>query len=271
MRYREHAPSPPLARHVACYWSLATDGAPHRVLPDGCADLLFSLDDPGDARVIGVMSQALVTAPRAPQRLLGVRFRPGAAAALLGASGRALRDQAVPIGDLLGPFGRALEARVVEAHGVAAAIAVIEEALCARIDRLGLDPRVERAVAAIRDARGQVSIAALAWQTGLGDRQLERRFQDTVGIGPKAFARVVRLQALLEEAAAARAPAWAALAADLGFADQSHLIREVTALAGVTPARWIAERAALRAERAEVEMMSETSNPAESPAAILTP
>jgi len=79
------------------------------------------------------------------------------------------------------------------------------------------------------------------------ERRLERAFGHAVGLGPKALTRVLRFRhALRAIGRVGRAPAgWAAVAAAAGYADQSHLIREFKALAGVTPARYAAEHRAV--------------------------
>jgi AraC-like DNA-binding protein len=59
-----------------------------------------------------------------------------------------------------------------------------------------------------------------------------------VGVPPKTFARVVRLQRLLEALRSARDPHWSALATWAGYYDQSHLVAEFKELTGVTPSAW---------------------------------
>ena len=82
---------------------------------------------------------------------------------------------------------------------------------------------------------------------GIGDRQLRRRFADAVGYGPKTLERILRFQRFLtlaiHEADLAR------LALDAGYADQAHLTRECTRLAGLPPAQLLAEGAGPAGER----------------------
>lgn len=75
---------------------------------------------------------------------------------------------------------------------------------------------------------------------GLSRRTLERLFQSEVGVAPKSFARIERLSAIADRLRHG-ALSWAALAAELGYADQAHLTREVLELSGYTP-RQFAER-----------------------------
>src|SRR5437660_11380763 len=113
---REFAPSARLAPWVEAFWTrdaFSSDTAvTQRVLPDGCADVVFA---DGAAIAIGTMTSPLVlTETRAPA-LLGVRFRPGRAP--LGVPLSEITDARVPLGDLW--RGDSLGERVAEASTTA--------------------------------------------------------------------------------------------------------------------------------------------------------
>ena len=84
---------------------------------------------------------------------------------------------------------------------------------------------------------------------GIGDRQLRRRFADAVGYGPKTLERVLRFQRFLALAAREAAPDLARLALEAGYADQAHLTRECSRLAGLPPAALLATGAGPAGER----------------------
>jgi AraC-like DNA-binding protein len=259
VRYREHAPSAALAPFVTCFCEVETRaGEGHRVLPDGAMDVLFGAGDAG-ARVIGPMTRAIVVeAPRA-SRAAGVRFRPGAAIELLGVAARELRDGSASAVDVWGAAGRTLDARLAEARDAAGVIAAIEAELVSRVARSrSPDARVTRAVALLEANGGELPIPAVAATVGVGERQLERLFDERVGYGPKAFARVARLQRATRAISRGWAPSWARLALQCGYADQAHLVREFRALTGVTPSAYAAARA-----------MSEIDNPPGGPTPTL--
>lgn len=86
----------------------------------------------------------------------------------------------------------------------------------------------------MRETHGGVRVHEVAALVGLGERQLERLFDERVGIGPKALALVMRVQALLTRVGPMSD--WSRLAAELGWSDQAHLTRDLGRLAGVTPA-----------------------------------
>jgi AraC-like DNA-binding protein len=229
-RYVEYAPHPALRARVACYWAVAVDRAcEHRVLPDGCSDLVFAA---GDATIIGTMTRALAVAHAAGARVFGVRFRPGEGFAIVGVAAATMRDRAEPLDAAWGRAGAELGERVAAARDDAARVALLDDVLLAARARPA-DARVRRAVARIV-AAPDVRVAQLARELGLGERQLERAFDERVGIGPKALACVVRLQDIARARTIGRA-SWADAAATHGFADQAHLAREVRRLTGVTP------------------------------------
>jgi AraC-like DNA-binding protein len=254
--YRERAPSRALAPYVGCFWELASGGGRQRILPDGAMDVLYAIGD-ASARVIGPMTRAHLTEGDAPVRLAGVRFRPGAAIDLLGVPAHELRDADVSVSDVWGRRGRSLDARLAAASTSSEAVRALEAELVSRLGSAGApDRRVGHAVHVLRVAGGELPIPAVGASVGVSERQLERLFEERVGYGPKLFARIVRLQRSTASIAARSGSmaSWASLAAECGYADQAHLIREFRALTGVTPRLYARERA-----------MSEIDNPANDP------
>jgi AraC-like DNA-binding protein len=223
-------------------------------------DILFDLSGASiaPAALVGTMSVAIVLPPAPRARFLGVRFRPGEAFAFLGVPAGEARDQVLPLVDALGPLAGALSDELASAHDTAGRLAALDRCLGALRGRARPpDPRVRRAVSRILGSPAEARVAWLAREVGIGERQLERAFVERVGLGPKAFARVARLQALLLRAAATGPRvSWAGLALDLGYADQAHMIREVKRLSGVTPTELTRARA-----------MSDSFNPPTTPVA----
>jgi AraC-like DNA-binding protein len=80
---------------------------------------------------------------------------------------------------------------------------------------------------------GEVRVESVADRLGVTARHLRRAFTENVGIGPKEFARTVRLQRAVRMAAISCD--WARIAADAGYYDQAHLIADFRQLVGLTP------------------------------------
>ena len=66
-------------------------------------------------------------------------------------------------------------------------------------------------------------------------KRFVRRFRDQIGLTPKRFARVRRLQRLLGAVARDAGVEWAEAAAEHGYYDQAHLIHDFRELTGITP------------------------------------
>jgi AraC-like DNA-binding protein len=233
--------APALRRWVDAFWCFDAPGAPHRVLPDGCIDFLFDLRD-GRATVVGPMSRAEVVAPPAGARLFAVRFQPGAAAVFVDAAAHELLDRDADLADVTAAPRHRLVERVLEAPDHAARCAVLSDFLLGTPGRRRpLDGRVERAAALLQRSHGALPIREVAAAVGVGERQLERLFQERVGLRPKLFARIARMQRAVALADAAPL-SQAELARSTGYADEPHLLREVRALTGLLPAQLRAER-----------------------------
>ena len=93
----------------------------------------------------------------------------------------------------------------------------------------------------IVDDRTLTKVDELVRKCGVGKRSLQRLFRAYVGVGPKWVIQRYRLQEAAQAAESGHAPSWAALAADLGYADQAHFIRDFKHLVGRTPAAYARE------------------------------
>jgi len=84
---------------------------------------------------------------------------------------------------------------------------------------------IAEAVRRITIAQGASDLAALARELGVSIRQLERRFYADVGLPPKLFCRIQRLNCVFR-AIGQRPSSWVETAVACGYYDQAHLIRD---------------------------------------------
>lgn len=185
--------------------------------------------------IVGTMTRPLVIEPGGEVDMLGVRFRPGGLPLLLKLDAGELLNRSVEGGATVGRWANTLWHRLAETPP-ARRPGVLRTSLESRwMGAAELDPYVRYCVGRLVAVGGALPMAMLERGTGLGLRQLERRFARTVGVSPKTFARVVRFERVVDACHSRVAPAWARLASEVGYADQSHLVREFTAFAGVSP------------------------------------
>jgi AraC-like DNA-binding protein len=213
---------------VACTWERITAEARcQRIVPDACVDLIWS----GDRLTIaGPDTAARGGALATGSRSVGVRLRPGAAGAMLGLPASELRDRSPDAADVLGR--NVAEALLERLSAGSDPYAVLLRALELRGVRAP-DPLVRAAVAAL--GRPRARVGPVAAELGVSARQLQRRLSDAVGYGPKMLARVLRFRRLQR----LRPAPLVELALDAGYADQAHMTAEVTALAGISPVRFL--------------------------------
>ena len=206
----------------AIVWHRVTDAGETWVLPDGCMDIIW---DGTELVVAGPDTGPHVALSPAPTLLCALRFAPGTGPAVLGVAADAVRDERVPLGAL---WSSVEVARVEERlRTTDEPAAVLERVAATRLAANPPDPIAVAVADLLDDGR---TVAEVADAVGLSDRQLHRRSVAAFGYGPKVLARILRLQRAL--ALARGGAAFAAAAAEAGYADQAHLAREVRALAG---------------------------------------
>jgi AraC-like DNA-binding protein len=231
--YREWLPPADLRGTVACFWVSVTppDAIPGSsvVLPDLCSDLIWQS---GRGAFVAGPDTGPAPAERTPGTVLvGVRFRPGAGGAALGIPLADLRDQRVDLADILPGLAGPLAADLDSRQALAAMTGLsVRLAAAAPPDKLVL--QATRLL-----TTGCTSVAALSPALAVSERQLRRRFDEAVGYGPKTMQRVLRFRTALAQLALPGPLNLADLALRAGYADQAHLTRETTRLAGLPPAR----------------------------------
>jgi AraC-like DNA-binding protein len=249
MRYAEYPPTPRLAALVERFWLLegSSTGSADAIIPDGRVELIFHYggsfwrhDATGGAELqpaallVGQMIAPVVLAPDGPAGVAAIRLRPAAARTLLGFSLLEVSGRFVDL-ELIYPSARRLRDRLGEATSDLERVRALEGWLN---DMACPSPRrqVEAVAAAILRTGGRAPIDVVAERSGTSLRQLERQFREDVGLTPKTFSRIVRLQAALRCVRQGSALTDVALAC--GFYDQAHMTRDFRELASMSPGAW---------------------------------
>jgi AraC-like DNA-binding protein len=166
----------------------------------------------------------------APLLAVGARFRPGAAPQLLRVAALELVDRHVALDAVRPKLAARLDARLGAAGDP---VVALQGELMRILADLGEPDPVVRAATMLL-ARGSAGVAEVAARVHVSERQLQRRFAERVGYGPKTFQRIARFQRALGQLGREGA-GLAGTAASAGYADQAHLTRESRRLAGLSP------------------------------------
>jgi AraC-like DNA-binding protein len=239
VRFRRREPAEPLRPYLEHYWLIdwdLTQPYASHVVPHPSVNIVFQqfAGQEPFAEISGIGLELFTQKLEGRGRVCGIQFRPGGFRPF--APGR-------PVSDWTGQRIRFPEVPLdADPHAVLGPDD--EDARVAALDAflLGLapepDPQADLAMTLadrIRTDRTIRRVGDFARAEGLSVRVLQRLFAAYVGVGPKWVVLRYRIHEALERAETDRDVDWAALAADLGYADQAHLVRDFTATVGVPP------------------------------------
>lgn len=224
-----------------------------RIVPSGTIELVINLHA-DEFRIFaghehrfrgaiasGCYSRAFEIDTRAHTHVLGVHFKPGGAARLLGVPPGALADAHVGLDDLWGRSATELRERLCAAPTSRQRIDLLEQALIARLPNRPY-PRAAVSVALFELEQPGIEVGQVCRALGLSRRRFIEIFSEDVGMPPKRYSMVRRFQRALAVALRSPSAAWARIALECGYCDQAHLCRDWVALTGVSPAEFVGLR-----------------------------
>jgi AraC-like DNA-binding protein len=239
--YLEFAPPRELRPFVDRLWVHRIEGPPpsegRRLLPDG--RMYFVWTGGQGIRISGPQTGYMTIPDGPPILAFGAAFHPGAAPSLLRMRASALVDDQVALDAVLPRLAARLDDRLGHARDPREALTALAHELSLRV-RLVASPN-----AAVREAvrllnLTTATVADVAARAFVSERELQRRFVEHIGYGPKTLQRILRFQRFMQQLGSPQIDL-AGAAALAGYADQSHLSRETRRLADMTPrqlTRW---------------------------------
>jgi AraC-like DNA-binding protein len=273
--YHEYAPPAALADCVESVWIHRTPAdapvqAPHRVLPDLGVSLAFQGFRAEDGRpldwapvIAGPKLRAQIFTLVPGRELAAVRIKPEWIGPLLGIDPMSVEDRVDDLAAVVPDIAARLTDTLAPTRSAADALQV----LIAAVEGLrGVCTTTPSSISAsalelFRGTSGTLSCERVASRLGLSDRHVRRHVHDATGIAPKAYSRAMRFVTAMLLADRAERPVWADVAARAGYCDQSHLIRDAVAMAGVSPCDLHVERRGEIGADAPLAAVSGLSNP----------
>jgi AraC-like DNA-binding protein len=230
-----------------------------RILPDGSMTLAVLLDadavrvyEPDGTWNFSSIKDSLICGPHSAFHvidkqcqafLLTVHFKPGGAFPFFNMPIDQVANQKAPLAELWKGDAGPLRERLLAARSPVDKFAVMEAVL---EQRLQLGRKQSRAVSfalqQLTSGSADRSMADLADEIGLSQRRLIELFRTEVGLTPKAFARVRRFHAVLNQLQHSLEPDWSDVAFGAGYCDQAHFIHEFKGFCGMSPTKYHASR-----------------------------
>jgi AraC-like DNA-binding protein len=164
------------------------------------------------------------------------RCIPRAGCVIPGAPPGELTNRVIAVEDL-GSEARQIAEGLSAIRGETERIACLESALVRRIMARSTSTVIDipKLATWIIGSGGQVTVEGLAETAGLSRQHFARVFRASVGVGPKVYCQLARFRTTLAYARRGDAVEWAKVAAESGYADQSHMIAEFRRFSGMTP------------------------------------
>ncbi len=261
MKYTSRKPRGRLTGLVELLWHIddpASASAPQTICPDGRTEIVLHLGQPMQQYtanaahlqprhlIVGQMSAPVTIAATGRALMVGARLAPDALFRLLPLPQDRIAATIVDAGAVWHRWTARAADAIANAPSAAGQLDALETALeqLAPSGPASVAERtIRRAIRCLESSGGTAPVEALAHAAGVSRRHFERLFQERVGLSPRLFGRIVRFQQAFQ--ALGSEPA-ASIAARCGYADQSHLVREVRRFAGQTP-RALAEAEGLTA------------------------
>ncbi len=259
--YETRIPANPLRGSVELLW-FARGTIPYtreRIAPTGSTVGVFVLGDPilqtaNDGNgvtiraergfLIGPHDRPVVNEPTGETHAVGIVTTPVGCEAVFGIPPAALRAKVFDLEDVWSD-AVAIRTVLLAEPSAGARLQLLEHWLSVEVPTLTRQlRRCQAAVAALQDSPTR-PIAEIASDLEISHGYLDREFTRVVGLTPRSLARLLRMRGLLERIDIRSSVPWAELAAEFGWFDQAHLIRDFKRHTGVTPSHYVeAQRAA---------------------------
>ena len=206
------------------------------IMPCGCSTLSIENDGKGlFVDLDGPTTKPHIVGSQAnqPQMIVTIEFRPAGLYALTGINQSELTDQTIAFEAVNPALSKMISDIVEKTESV--------DELLTGLDMLLLEnmyaayhPQLKQIFQAIYHCAGSVNIKKLSDEAHYSERQLNRIFQQHVGVSGKSFSRLVRINhafRLLKNPKSSLT-----FVSDvMGFYDVSHFIRDFGLVCGITP------------------------------------
>lgn len=255
-------PAGSLGRFVASIW-YARGTVPYareKIAPTGATVAVFVLGSPilhtsdnGDADtirydrgfIVGSHDRPTVNEPTGETFAVGIVATAIGCEAVFGIRPSLLRGTVADL-EHVWPEAKGLRRLLIDADGSAAKLDVVQDHLESHV--VTTVPGVDRCSSAVAVLASDPTkpIGDIADMFDISHSHLDREFARVVGLSPRALARLLRMRRLLASIEIDTELDWAGLAAEHGWFDQSHFIRDFRRHTGVTPTQYVAAQAAER-------------------------
>jgi AraC-like DNA-binding protein len=260
IRHYEFNPSEALQPFVDCYWYQEFDSTLHidspiqRCVPLGMTELIFHITRKDwvvlenenwvpmpDAIVVGVYKDGVIWKANSQCKAFGIRLKPEAMQQLFNIPAAQIVNTFTDIDTFFGKDMSSLTDKIYGQTLIPKLIDVAEQFLLSHLKRAGRFLwHVTEGTRLIRESKGDISLEELSTGLCISERQLQRCFKDSIGMGPKTYLRIIRFRNAYEYLQQNEGNfSWADVSYHFGYADQAHFIRDFKQFTGAVPSTMV--------------------------------
>ncbi|CAG5000943.1 hypothetical protein DYBT9275_02563 [Dyadobacter sp. CECT 9275] len=251
MRTQLYAILPQLQPYVRSICTMECDGEADwsqvRVLPDACVELFLNYTDTPIAMIAGQLYRRSIISCRISRPAevqmrkgsgcLAICFHPGMAYPFVQMPMYLFKDTTVNFFDIGNNMATELEEKLADLPDHEKRISMVQEFLLAQLKYGRQDLQVTYCLNQVQHSHRAVTVSKLAAETGLSQRQLVRKFQQSVGLSPKEYLGVCRFINSLQYLEKYPCVSLTEVAYLSGYYDQAHFIRDYKHYAGCSPGK----------------------------------
>ncbi|HEY0652656.1 MAG TPA: helix-turn-helix domain-containing protein [Chryseosolibacter sp.] len=256
MVYQEYPIADPLRPYVKVIWSMESEetwAPPMRILPDSCVELVIHFNQPykttfsdnkaevqPQSFVVAQMKNFIEIQPNGKIGMLSIRFSAQGAYHFFGMPMKEIANGIVDLKLVWNNLAKEIEERIIESRTTQQRVRRIQQYLLMQLSKNGkADVTVDHCLNLIYSAKGQVKVEDLATTTGMSNRQLVRKFNNSIGLSPKEFARIIKFIGSLNYLKQNQDTNLSAAANNCGYYDQAHFIHDFKEYSGLTPSQFL--------------------------------
>lgn len=250
MIYRKLSPSKEISHLIECYWWIDSEGdssiSEEKIIPDGFPEIIWHYGEPYEIKISGhweLQPKTLLAGQLANHfylrntgisGMVGIKWKPQALFDLYQLNMSELVDAVIELPkslyQLFSPLAKFGQEKMKEER-----LSVLDKHLCQMLSsEKAKENPVTQALERIQSAKGKVDIEELASQISLSTRSLERHFKQSVGLSPKFYSRIIRLNHVFQMVQSGNRD-WADIVYQSGFYDQPHFIKNFKEFIGEDP------------------------------------
>lgn len=239
--YTEIIPCQSLRPYIQCFWGtkkpvtkakndVITD---ELIIPDTCMDIIFNInytENKINSNFIGINTEAFMTAPQNDKEestsVFAIRFYAWTAVLFSDESMTGVKNSVFDAAQHYSKIKSALEPLLFDINTINERVKIAEKILLDLLNAKRINHHLETALFCIFRNKGNIKTTALSDEVFISSRQLERIFNEYLGVSPKQLTSLVRYQNIWNDILFNKHFNVADAVHLYGYTDQSHLLHD---------------------------------------------